>query len=135
MKSLSFAMLALVAACHAPIGLDKQENTYSAVEGGFELSVVKNDVQLTEIEVENAHSTRVGGLLRLEFDLVNTANHRVPLEWRLHWYTAGGTEVDFQNPWNPTVLDVHERRAIQKTAPLPACVGWKLSTRSPHTSN
>jgi uncharacterized protein YcfL len=138
MKTLCSALLilsTLVGACHAPIGLDKLENTYSAVEGGFELQVDKNDVQLNEVDVENARSSRAAGLLRVDLDLANTANYRVPLEWRMHWYTSGGTEVNFQNPWRPTVLDVHETRAMTMTAPLPACTGWKLSTRSPHTSN
>ena len=135
MKYPILSLLAIVAACHAPIGLDKQENTYSAVEGGYELTVDKNDIQLDELDVANPRSSRAEGLLRVDLDLVNTANYRVPFEWRMHWFTEGGAEVNFQNPWNPNVLGVHETRSMTMTAPTPACKGWRLATRSPHTSN
>lgn len=133
---LSMILLAaLGVACHSPIGLDKQENSYSAVEGGFELIREHHDVQLTEVAVENARSSRPAGLLVVDLELVNTANYRVPLEWRIHWYVEGGAEVQNQNPWRPTVLEVGERRPLTLTAPLPSCKGWRLATRSPHTSN
>ena len=135
MKILSLSLLLLAAACLSPLGLDKQENTYSAVEGGYGLVVDKNDVQLGDVDVANARSSRSAGLLVVDLDLVNRAKRRTPLEWRIHWFTEGGAEVDFQNPWRPTVLEVRETRHMTLTAPTPACKGWRLATRSPHTSN
>lgn len=127
--------LLLFAACRAPLGKQKQEDTYASVEGAFELVVENRDVALRELEVRAARSSRPEGRLVVDLDLVNTASYRVPFEWRIYWFTEGGAEVDFQNPWRPTVIDVHESRHMTLTAPTPACKGWKLATRSRHTSN
>jgi len=129
------ATLLALFACQSPMGLAKQEDTYSSVEGAFELVVEDHDIPLRELDVANARSARKEGLLVVDLNLVNTANYRVPFEWRVRWFAEGGSEVEVQNPWRPTVIDVHESRPMTFTAPTPACKGWQLATRSPHTSN
>jgi hypothetical protein len=137
MKSLCTALLACLGtfACATPIGLDKQENTYSAMEGSHQVATDLRDARLGDIEVEDPISKRVNDQLQLDFTLTNTLNAKVKFEMQVRWFNGAGEKPFSVGPWRPTFLEAHASKAMTVVAPTTTCVGWQIATRSSHTSN
>lgn len=137
MKLTLLIATVLLGACHTPIGHDKQENTYTAMEGGHELMESHEDVMLgPDIEVDKARSTRNEmGFLVADFDLVNTVKNRVGMEWTMRWHDEADQPVPSPRPWSPIFIDVGKSKHMTLVAPTKDCVKWILCLRSPHESN
>ena len=137
--ALPLLSLAFLASCTSTrMGHDKDQDTYRAAEGVYEIAFDDGDVGLSEVSVERMRSTRpaeLGGLLQVEFDLVSTARRRLPFEWRLRWLDAAGAELHGPDHWRPATLEVEEARATTVVAPVSAATGWEVALRSRHESN
>ncbi len=136
---LALTALAALSACRSSrMGHDKDHDAYRAAEGVYEVETDLGDVRLGEVAVERMRSTRpadLGGLPRVEFDLVSSAPRRLPFEWRLRWFDAAGAELHGPDHWRPTTLEVEETRAMTVVAPVPTATGWEVALRSRHESN
>lgn len=137
MKSLCTVVLAALGtlACASTIGLDKQENTYSAMEGSHAIETDLRDARLGDIDVEGATSKRVNERLQLDFTLANTLNAKVKFELQVRWFNGPGEKPISVGPWRPLFLEAGASKAMTVVAPTTTCVGWQIATRSSHTSN
>ena len=135
MKSLALLAVLLSASCATRIGHDKDENTYSAMEGSHAVEVAREDIVLSEITVKDATSKRIEDRLQVDFAFENRANYKVPFEFQVRWYNGAGEKPFNVGPWRPAFLGPGELKPMTLRAPTPTCVGWQVATRSPHTSN
>ena len=134
MKHFFLAALAL-SACGTLIGHDKQENTYSALEGSHTIQTQREDIVLSEVELQDAVSKRVDGRLQVQFAFQNTASYKVRFEYQVRWFNGTDEAAFSTSPWIPTTLDPNASKPKTVTAPTPTSIGWQIATRAPHTSN
>ena len=131
-RALVLLLAAAAAACQSTRNRGTAQNTYIGAEGG-EVEEVFGDRSLARkfvlLEVRTA---RRDERLHVQFDLKNTTNQNLDIEWAIEWLDDDLMKVDWPENWRPTTVGGQGYETIAQTAPIPEASSFRLGIRKPN---
>ncbi|WP_318480046.1 YcfL family protein [Photobacterium leiognathi] len=124
MKYLMALFLALMAtACSSdPAGI--------SIENSNQNVVIGNAVLARSLVFNNAHTSKVNGLMKASVVVANKVNTDLNLQYRFYWYDAQGLEVSGSDaPWHQFVLKGNDTMMLQGVAEKSEASQYRIYVR------